>query len=270
MLHKKISRLAIVVSSLLLSCLAVASENNSQEQAGLSAMGSQVGLYTGFIGGGYYRNMKDNLALAGAIKFSGNQPISTEWGWGHGAFDLGLNIGYQFTNELSLEMGTIYMQSQKLKFNSGSGSNTSGTYCNNVYCYASGSFNKLSTWASYFGLKAQTALIDQLSIYAKLAAAYIDTRYRIHLASGSQLVGGGNASGDYASDSTYWAPAIALGAEYRLTEKWRASAQYMLIMNGNSLSGDPATVNSAISTINNIALPSIQLFTLGIEYQFVA
>jgi hypothetical protein len=213
--------------------------------------------------------MKDNLALAGAIKFSGNQPISTSWDWGRGAFTLGLNMGYQFTDALSLEMGVIDMQPQKLKFGSGSGANTSGTYCNTVYCYARGSFNKLSTWTSYFGLKVQTGLTEKVSIYTKLAAAYVDTRYRIHLASGSQLVSGGNAVGDYASDSTYWTPAIALGAECRFAEKWSASVQYMLIMNGNKLSDDPATVNSAISTIDNIAMPSAQLFTLGIEYRFM-
>jgi hypothetical protein len=270
MWSKKLSRVAVALSSLLLSAAAMAGspgqEKNAEEP---QATVSQVSLYGGIMMGGYYRNMQNGLLLAGAVKLSGNQPISTSWDQGQAGFSLGIDLGYQFTDELSLELGTFYMQPQTLNFTSGSGSNSSGTYCNTIYCYANGSYTRLSTWTTYVGIKAQIELIRQLSVFTKLAAAYVDSRYRIHLASGSVLVAGGTAAGDSATNSTYWAPAIALGAEYRLTETWRVSAQYMLVLNGNTLYNDPATVNSAISTINDIAQRSIQLFTVGAEYRFL-
>ncbi len=271
MWHKKTIQLAATVSSLLLSTAAIAGEAvPAQGEEIQQPMVSQVGLYAGVLVGGYYRNMEEGLLLAGDVKLSSNQPISTSWDFGKGGFSGGIDIGYQFTDELSLEMGTIYLTPQKLNFTSGSGTNSSGSYCNNVYCYANGSYNKLSTWTTYVGVKAEAPLIDKLSVYTKLAVAYVDTRYRIHLASGSVLVtGGASAAGSAASDSTYWTPAIALGAEYRLTEKWRVSLQYMLILNGNTLSGDPAATKSAVTTLNDIAQPSMQLITLGAEYRFL-
>jgi hypothetical protein len=228
----------------------------------------QMGLYAGLMVGGYYRNMQDNLALAGAVKQGSSQ--ATSWNWGRGAFDAGADVGYQFTDVLSIELGTFYLQPQKFKFNSGGGSAATGSYCNSVYCYAAGSYTQLSTWATYVGVKAEASIWQALSIYTKLAAAYVDTRYRIHLSSGSQLVGGGSAADDAVADSTYWAPVIAVGAEYRLSDRWRASVQYMLILGGDTLYNDPAVVQGRITTINEIVQPAIQLFTVGMEYQFSA
>jgi hypothetical protein len=273
MWHKIGKQWVVGLSALSFSVLAVAgsdTENPGQGQqsqvAEQQAMTSEVGLYAGVMMGGFYRNMKDSLALAGAVKLDGRS--STKWDWGRGGFNIGADIGYQFTDELSIEMGTIYLQPQKFKFTSGSGA-ASDSYCNTVYCYAAGSYTKLSTWTTYVGVKVQTEIWRQLSVYTKLAAAYVNTRYRIHLASGSQLIGGGSAADDAAADTSYWAPAIAIGAEYRFANKWRASVQYMLILNGNTLYNDPAVVDGKISTINNVAQPSMQLFTVGVEYQFL-
>lgn len=272
----KWNRFAIAASGLLFSAVVFAGSNETgadssqeseQENQTESLMPPAMGLYTGLVAGGFYRNLEDNLALAGAVKRGSAQVTGWDWGWG--GFNFGMDVGYQFTHALSLELGTVYLQSQKFKFKSGGGTSGTGSYCNAVYCYAAGSYTQLSTWVTYVGIKAQARVWQELSLYTKLAAAYVNSRYRIHLASGSQLVGGGgSAVDDAAADSSYWAPAIAIGAEYRFAEKWRASVQYMLILNGDTLANDPAVVQGRITTINDIAQPTMQLFTAAIEYQF--
>ena len=230
---------------------------------------SQVGLYAGFAMGGYYRNMQDGFVLAAEVAKSDNQPIHIGWDQGKWSYALGLNMGYRFTDELSFELGIFHLQPQQLQFKSGSGSDEEGTYCNSVYCYSNGSSTKISTWATYVGVKLQAEVMERTSLFAKVAAAYVDTRYRINLAAGSELVGGGSAEGSAASSSTYWEPALAAGIEYQVTDKWRMSGQYMVVLSGNTISNDPATVDGAISTINDIALPAVHLFTVAAEYRFL-
>lgn len=271
MFFKKLNQWAAAVMLTTATVAAVAgspAEQQTQQQEATPAP-SKVGLYSGFMVGGFYRNMKENFELAAAVKKSSSN-AGVSWDAGLGGYTLGLDIGYRFTDELSLEIGTFYLQPQNMKFTTGNGVNgSSGTYCNSIYCYANGSYAKVSTWATYVGIKAQTDVFDQLSVYTKLAAAYVDNRYRINLAPGSQLVGGNPNVGTAASDSTYWAPVIAFGVEYDLSPKCCLSLQYMLVLSGNTLANDPSTVDNAISTINNIALPAIHLFTLGFDYRFL-
>lgn len=267
------NRLAVMTSLLAVTFSAAAAvphaASQSTQQPVVAAPPSQQGLYAGFLMGGYYRNMEDGFVLAAAVKKSSNQPITTSWDQGKWSYALGMDMGYRFTDELSLELGIFHLQPQQMHFNSGSGSDSSGTYCNAVYCYSNGSSAKISTWATYVGIKLQSQIMEKVSLFAKAAAAYVDTRYRINLAAGSELVSGGSAVGSAASSSSYWEPALAAGIEYQLSDKWRLSGQYMVILNGNTVSNDPATVNGAISTINDIALPAVQFFTLVAEYRFL-
>jgi len=149
-----------------------------------------------------------------------------------GGFTMGVDAGYQFTQNLSVEAAWYYLPKVS--------GNTNGN--GNVTVH---------NWMAYGAGKLSLPVMDSLDIFGKVGVGYRSLNY-----SGVN----GNVATAYRGTAGYWAPVFGIGAKYLFTQNWSINAQWMFM---------PGYTGSAVNN-NSVAkqAPVLNLFTAGIGYQF--
>ena len=114
---------------------------------------------------------------------------------------VGGDLGYQFMNNLALELGGNWMQAARWTQTSG---NTSTT-------------RNLNSWVAYLAGKMSVAVYDNLSLFAKAGLGY-------QRQSGSWFDSDGTTFGN---QNSAWVPVFAVGANYDVNHNVFAGLQYM-------------------------------------------
>ena len=159
---------------------------------------------------------KDTLLSAG--------DKDTKWGWA-----LGLDLGYQFNQYMSAELGGFYLKGATTDANASKGILKSS----------------VSSWLGYVAAKLQAPLMgDKADVFMKAGLGLNHFRAKnIFAGAETQSFNG-------------FAPVFAVGLQYNINDNMYVTGQYMHV--GNSFN----------SPVNNIRMAGYDLFTLGLGYKF--
>lgn len=132
-----------------------------------------------------------------AVHYLGSRIVDNK----NGGFTGGVDMGYQFTRNIALEAGWLYLP------NSGYASTTPALT------------GQVRSWVVYAAAKLSAEVMADLDIFAKAGVGYRDL---------NQSFNGANSTGGY------WLPLMAAGLEYTYGS-WLFGAQYTFITgNGSS------------------------------------
>ena len=166
-------------------------------------------------------------------------PFSSISSNGKGGFAGGVDLGYQFAENLALEAGWFYLP--KAKGHTG-GNNNGGDLDLRV-----------SSWIAYIAAKLNVPIYERLEAFGKVGAVYRRLRWRD--AGATALAGSTPITGGFGNEN-YWSPMFAAGFQYKWSGGWIASAQYMRI---------PGRLKTGNLSRRS---PAVNLFTGAVGYEF--
>lgn len=146
----------------------------------------------------------------------------------NGGFTGNLDVGYQFNEYWSLELGGIYLP----YFSETRAGNTDDFY----------------TWAAYGGVKLSVPLVQNLFGFGKVAAAYNDVEGNSNLVQVNAI--------NRAGDSSYWEPLFAFGLQYYFNQNISINAQYTFLSGWGQQNAAQGRT------------PNLNSFTVGAGYKF--
>lgn len=122
----------------------------------------------------------------------------------NGVWTVGGDLGYQFINNLAIELGGNWMQAAR--FTGPFNDNTNTT-------------QNLNSWVAYLAGKMSVPVYDHLSVFAKAGLGY-------QRESGS-FFDSANAEQPLSAQNSAWVPVFAVGANYDVNHNVFAGVQYM-------------------------------------------
>src|SRR3990167_10467743 len=135
---------------------------------------------------------------------------------GKGYLTAAADLGYNFTKNIALEGGYIYLPST-------SGGSTSATK-NGIQA---GGGMTIRSWAAYLAAKLSVAVVENIDLFGKIGVAYRKLNYSLN----------GSSVGNFTaltSNGHYWTPIFMTCAEYTWGN-WLLGAQYTYLPANNQV-----------------------------------
>ncbi len=163
--------------------------------------------------------------LGGVMNPTGQALVSTLKGSvtknGDGGFSWGGNLGYQFNQYFSVEVGAYDLESVK-----GTVGVSIPIQNNNPIPISSGSV-KVSSWALYMAGKIAVPLFYHLDMFGKMGMAFRFLNYSgAGIANATAIEAGSN---HFINDQHYATWLAGVGLQYWFTSNWSVNAQYLHI-----------------------------------------
>ena len=196
---------------------------------------SQTGVYIeGMVGGAYHIDSKASLNALGYLP---GTPLWTYKDWSHSnwGWALGADIGYQFDQYLSAELGGFWVQ--KSKWNKDK---------NDFW---------MQNWLGYLAGKVSVPVMDNFDLFAKFGIGLNHSRWSKDV---KPLLGNKSTS------HNFFGPVFAVGGAYTFgaNQNMALSLQYMRF--GQSWT----TWDLGVSGGDKLSANAIDLVTVGLSYKF--
>ncbi len=205
---------------------------------------SNSGVYVDVTAGAFLRDIKDNSSL------SQDGTTLATYDNGQSGFTVGGNLGYQFNKTWSVEVGYDWLQNAKVTA-SGAAIFTGGS------ALASGDIVTVKTWMMDAALKASVPVMDCVSAFAKLGAAYTHNEVDLN-----------DAGTHYKKDNNYWNPMFGAGLDYNVNQTWTVGVEYTYVPGGDTWAKVHASPILPGTRAGSHVLPGIHALKLKVGYTF--
>ncbi len=163
---------------------------------------------------------------------------------GDGYLTAGVDLGYNFTQNIAAEVSWFYLP------------NVSGGF-NGSFSSANSGGATVHSWLAYAAAKLSVPVMENLDLFGKVGVGYRSLTYSVPSTPAVLQTVTGN--GDY------WTPVFGAGIEYNWSN-WLIGAQYLYVPgNSNINNGAPAPYNTGGAPN---AAPEANLYTGFLGYQF--
>lgn len=202
-----------------------------------------AGVYLEANAGYAFRNWRNNGLLQQYIVTFQGGSVFGPFDNGRDGGTVGVVLGYQFNQFISLEGGWNYLPQMRYIVPRG---NT----------LALGNDMTVNSWLAYLAVKLAVPIYPSLYLFGKLGAAYLRNR-----ASFSQGSLAAVAGAMLPTIGSYWAPLFAGGLQYYFNWHWSISFQYLYARGYRK--------TPLGSSLTHFPSPDTNLFTLGFGFRFM-
>ena len=182
---------------------------------------------------GAYFGINSGYALTDYVKQFGGH---NNWDHGVGYLTLGAYTGYQFRQQLALEVGYQYVLSAT---------------AHNEDLAGAGSYSRVTPQIVYGVFKMTAPLHKRLDLFAKVGLAYVHQTVTQHGA------GGSGAIARQQRTRAHMGGAFGAGLNYRFSQRWFADMSYMFVSGEFKVSQDQQSQLG-------YQIPSINLFMFSV------
>jgi len=157
---------------------------------------------------------------------------------GEAGFIYGFDMGYQWNQLFSAELGYFRLPSMEYSVPQGS------------LIAANNTMKIRARYLAYVALKFNYPIIENLYVSAKIGAAYLDTEVIFSFIPVSRLP----------QKDDYWTPLFAFGLQYYFNWNWSLNAQYVFVP---GYARRPTT-----GVFTKAPVPNANIVTFGVGYKF--
>ncbi len=224
------------------------------------------GVTVEMLGGFGFRNMREDSVLSAEAKYQNitlDPDVLTHWNNGEISWAAGFDIAYPISPLFSAEGGLMSLGDQRFHVDSDNGeATTAKAFCiDSGHCFKTGSSINFSSWFLYGALRADWKVVPKWTATAKLALLYMMTDIKLQRVTDSSTV-------NDSATASHWAPALALGVNYRFAKRWQVSTTYWIALLPSSMNEDHLFTHRDFSTFDKINMPVWQALLFGVGYEF--